>query len=243
MKLFWSGRLASKYNGPPPAAEVVETLKTLLDQCQARPDSGTPLTDVCFLVIDTETTGLSPAEGDEIIAVGAVAVEHGCVQRQKVFNRLVNPYRDIPLIVTELTGITADMVDSAGDIFTVLQDFLPLLRNTVVVGHYVDFDLEFLNRRLQQVCNGRIGNPVLDTCTISRALYPRWASHSLDHLLANHQIEPTGRHTALGDALLTAELFVQLLELLRGRGVYTLGDLHLFLDEHLDYYYRVGFNL
>jgi DNA polymerase-3 subunit epsilon len=199
------------------------------------------LDDHCFVVFDTETTGFAHRGGDEIISVGAVKVERGQIQTVKSFHRLVNPFRSIPPEVVTLTGITQDMVEGQDDVFSVLSEFLEYTGDSILIGHYVTFDLDFVNEKLR-LCNSKLHSSYLDTCVISKAVYPHRSSHSLDSLLKVHGIDAAGRHTALGDALLTARLFEDLIGQCRRRGVYTLGDLQAFVQQQMDYYYQGGFS-
>lgn len=194
-----------------------------------KPDPDTPLNKLQFVVADTETTGFAPHRGDEVIALGAVVLENGRPCPKQSFHRLVNPGRDIPPVVTALTGITAEQVAEADNLCTVLQDFLPFLDNACLVGHQLGFDLEFLNLKLRRFCGATIRNARFDTLVVAQRLYPNLRSYSLDTLLEMHGIEPAGRHTALGDAWLTARLFSLQLELLDVMRVRTVGELSAFL--------------
>ncbi|MEW6459375.1 MAG: exonuclease domain-containing protein [Bacillota bacterium] len=203
--------------GPPPPPEALR-IRELLARAAKPLDPDTPLSKLRFVVVDTETTGFEPAGGDEVIALGAVVVENGRPCPEQTFHRLVNPGRPIPPLVTALTGIADEVVAGEEDLVAVLQGFLPFLGSACLVGHHVAFDLQFLNFKLREFSGANIHNPVLDTAVIARALYPTLKYFSLDTLLAVHGIEPAGRHTALGDAWLTArllELQLELLEMMR----------------------------
>lgn len=212
----------------PPAA-VQAQLRALLPAGTQGFDPDTPLHHVRYVVVDTETTGFAPYRDDKVIALGAVVVADGRPRPGEAFHRLVNPGRPIPPQITALTGISDGMVAGADDLFEALLDFLPLLDGACLVGHNVGFDLGFLNLELRRCCGAVIENPALDTQVIARALYPSLGSHSLDSLLAVHGIEPVGRHTAAGDAWLTARLFSLQLELLDLMRIQTVGDLYAFL--------------
>lgn len=189
----------------------------------------TPLYKLRFVVTDTETTGLTPRKGDEIIALGAVVLENWRLRPDQTFHRLVNPGRSIPPQITTLTGITEEQVAGEHDLLTVLQEFLPFLNDACLVGHHLGFDLAFLNFKLRRFCGKTISNPTFDTLIVAKALYPNLESHSLDALLKIHGIEPTGRHTALGDAWLAARIFSLQLELLDVMRIKTVRDFSAFL--------------
>lgn len=220
------------YAGNPPDRETLGLIRAGAAQGRYKPHPHTPLSVQRFVILDTETTGFD-VDSDEVISVGAVVIEGGRLRHDQCFDRLVNPFRPIPPEVTGLTGITPEMVASQPGIFPVLKDFFPYLGNSVIIGHSISFDLAFLNHKLQAYCRTQLVNPALDTWAISRALYPELPSHSLDHLLEHHGIEPHWRHTALGDALLTAQLFLSLLSILKRRRIDSLRALNRLLNSQL----------
>jgi DNA polymerase-3 subunit epsilon len=180
------------------------------------------LSDLAYTVFDTETTGFDAAGGDEIVSLGAVRVVNARLLRHEVFERLVDPRRSVPARSVAVHGITADMLRGQPTIDVVLPLFARFAEDTVLVGHNVGFDMSFL--RLKEASTGvRFTQPVLDTLLLDAALHPDHERHSLEAIAARLGLEVTGRHTALGDALLTAEVFVRLLTLLRQRGIETVG--------------------
>jgi DNA polymerase III subunit epsilon len=184
------------------------------------------LDELTFVVFDTETTGLRPDEGDRVVSLAGVRVRDGVVKRAECFDALVNPARAIPGASTRFHGITDKMVADLLVIDAVLPAFVRFIEGSVLVGHEVWFDLRFLD----PVC-ARLHQPplseshaVLDVRLLSRAVHGTAPDHDLEALAARLGVRIRGRHSALGDALATAETFVRLLELLRKRKVLTLGD-------------------
>ncbi|HEU4423644.1 MAG TPA: exonuclease domain-containing protein [Pilimelia sp.] len=182
-----------------------------------------PLDAVAYTVFDTETTGLEPAEGDEIIAMGAVRVLNGRLLRQETFDRLVDPRRPVPAASRRIHGITSEMLRGQPTIDEVLPALARFAEDTVLVGHNVSFDLAFL-RRAEARTGVAFSQPVLDTLLLSAAVHPDHEAHTMEAIAERLGLTVLGRHSALGDALLTAEIFVRLLPLLRGRGVHTVGQ-------------------
>jgi DNA polymerase III subunit epsilon len=181
------------------------------------------LSDLAYTVFDTETTGFDPAGGDEIVSVGAVRIVNGRLLRQETFERLVDPRRSVPARSTAVHGITADLLRGQPTIDVVLPDFARFAEDTVLVGHNVGFDMSFL--RLKEAQAGvRLTAPVLDTLLLDAALHPDHERHSLEAIAERLGVGVVGRHTALGDALMTGEVFVRLLTLLQQRGIQTLGE-------------------
>lgn len=212
-------------------ADTVKEIREIIAKNNRKTSPSTPLEELRFVVMDLETTGFAYGNGDEIIAVGAVVVEGGEVRREKYFHRLVYPYRLVPGKVVDLTGIGREMLVGCPTFFGVLPQFLEFLGNSVIVGHCINFDLGFINTKLKQYCQAKIKNRALDTSLLAQALHPAEVDYSLDSLLAFYGIEPVGRHSALGDALLTASLFVNLLARLKEQKVDTFQELDQFLKQ------------
>lgn len=182
-----------------------------------------PLTRLAYTVFDTETTGLRPSEGDEIIQIGAVRVVGGKLLRAEAFEQLVDPGRTIPSETIPIHGITQDMVRGQPRITQVLPAFHAYAHDTILVAHNASFDMKFL--QLQERATGcKFAQPVLDTLMLSAVIHPHQASHRLEAIAERMNILIQGRHTALGDAMVTAEVFVRMLPLLAEMGIHTLGQ-------------------
>jgi DNA polymerase-3 subunit epsilon len=179
------------------------------------------LTELSFTVFDTETTGLNPTEGDQIIQIGAARIVNGKLLRQESFEQLVNPGRLIPAATVSIHGITQDMVSGKPPITEVLPAFYSFAQDTVLVAHNAAFDMKFL--QLQERHTGLVFNhPVLDTLLLSAVVHPNQESHRLEAIAERFNITVLGRHTALGDAIVTAEVWLRLLPLLQAMGITTL---------------------
>lgn len=179
------------------------------------------LSELAYTVFDTETTGLNPSEGDEIIQIGATRCVNGKLLRQESFEQLVNPGRLIPAATIPIHGITQDMVSGKPGITEVLPAFYAFAQDTVLVAHNAAFDMKFL--QLQEKATGlKFDHPVLDTLLLSAVVHPNQESHRLEAIAERFNITVLGRHTALGDALVTAEVWLRLIPLLQAMGIHTL---------------------
>jgi DNA polymerase-3 subunit epsilon len=182
-----------------------------------------PLAELSYTVFDTETTGLNPSEGDEIIQIGATRIVAGKLRRQECFEQLVDPQRDIPAAGIPIHGIEPQMVQGQPTIDTVLPAFHAFAQDTVLVAHNAAFDMRFL--QLKEARTGlRFEQPVLDTLLLSAVAQPNQESHGLEAIAERLGVTVMGRHTALGDAMVTAEVFLKLIPLLQAQGIHTLGQ-------------------
>lgn len=187
----------------------------------------TPIRDLSFTVFDTETTGFAVGSTDRLIEIGAVQVE-GLHVTDRTFQTYVNPERDIPERITNLTGITEEQVANGTDAFEAINKFYSFIESNGSdswVGHYLAFDVTVLKKELLR-CKYTFDEPLsIDTLDLIGFLAPSWDMRDLQHYALNFGTKIFRRHSAVGDALTTAHLFVELLRFLEDRGKTTLGDL------------------
>lgn len=181
------------------------------------------LSELTYTVFDTETTGLEPSAGDEIIQIGATRIVNGRLLQGEAFDQLIDPRRAITAESTRIHGITGDMLRGQPTIERVLPRFHAFSEDTVLVAHNAAFDMRFL-----QMKEGSTGvafhHPVLDTLLLSAVVHPNHESHRLEAIAERLGINIVGRHTALGDAIVTGEVFLRLIPLLAERGIHTLRE-------------------
>ena len=178
------------------------------------------LSDLAYTVFDTETTGLEPSNGDEIIQIGAARIVNNRLLRQEVFNQLVDPERPLKPESIPIHGITEDMVRGQPNIDVVLPAFHEFCEDTVLIAHNAAFDMRFL--QLKEARTGiRFTQPVLDTLLLSAVVHPNQESHKLDVILERLGVHIESRHNALEDALATGEVFLKMVQLLEEMGIVT----------------------
>lgn len=180
-----------------------------------------PLAELAYTVFDTETTGLDPSAGDEIISIGAVRIVNGRLLPHEAFEQLVDPRRPMSRDSIAITGIQPAMLAGQPTIDRVLPAFHRFCEDTVLVAHNAAFDLRFLQIK-EQASGVRFTQPVLDTLLLSAVLHPNQNAHKLEAIAERLGINVIGRHTALGDAIVTGEVFLRMIPLLEDRGIRTL---------------------
>ncbi len=197
---------------------------TLLHQPLVTSELGrTPLEALHYVVFDTETTGLSPSTGDEIIQIAAVRLVNSRILTGETFNQLINPGCKIPPETVPIHHITDAMVADKPAIDAVLPQFRAFISGAVLVAHNAAFDLKFLKMK-EKAAGVQFDSPVLDTMLLSRMLQGDDGDHTLDGIAQRLGIDVVDRHTALGDSLVTAAVFLRMLAMLRERNIHTLDD-------------------
>ncbi|MEM1004379.1 MAG: exonuclease domain-containing protein [Pseudomonadota bacterium] len=195
----------------------------LLDSPTDEDFESRPLGSLCFVVFDTETTGLLPHK-DEIVQIGAVRILNGRIVEGERLDMLVDPGIPIPPSSTRVHRISDQMVQGAPDIVQAGREFHRFASEAVIVAHNAPFDMAFLRRHGQRM-NVTWDHPILDTVLLSAVLFGPSDTHTLDALCARLDIEiPEAlRHTALGDAVATAEALIRMLPMLQARNMKTFG--------------------
>lgn len=196
-------------------------------QLDHQPPLDTKIRDLSFVVFDTETTGFSVGAKDRLIEIGAVKVE-GLQVTDKTFQTYVNPEREIPPEISELTGVYQHHVENAPLSLEAIENFFQFMEDCETagwVGHYLSFDIMVLKKELQRN-KVTFEQPLyIDTLDILGYLSPSRHMRDLEDYARAFCTKIFDRHSAIGDALTTAHLFVELLRYLEDRGKVTLADL------------------
>jgi DNA polymerase-3 subunit epsilon len=180
------------------------------------------LDELPILVFDSETTGLDVAIA-RVISLGAVRTHGHRLYPRINLDSLVDPGIPIPRPSIAIHGIADTMVAGAPDFAASWPRLAEMIEGTVVVGHSIGFDLAILKAECDRQGLAWLTPPALDTALLYSALYPKEKDIGLESLAARFGVEIEGRHTALGDALVTAEVWVALMTQLIDRGIDTYG--------------------
>ncbi|MDR6224295.1 exonuclease domain-containing protein [Desmospora profundinema] len=206
-------------------------VRSLIQEAKSQRQLSVPLQELTFIVVDLETTGFRPHHGDEIIAIGAVKVEKGKVVPDKRFHTLVRPQGKIPDVVVRLTGITEDAVKSAPSLANALQSWLEFTGSNILVAYGAGLDASFLKAGLKKTWGASLQHRFLDVWLLARWLHPSLPDHSLERLLHRYGIALQGRHTADGDAWMTAQLWEKMLNDFQDHHLENLGQLYAALNQ------------
>ena len=161
------------------------------------------------IILDFETTGLSPNCGDRTIEVGAVVVEDGAIVDR--FQSLMNPGIKVSSFIENYTGITNEMLSTAPPVAEVMQRLVGFVGNLPLVAHNASFDRRFLDDEFARIGKTR-RQEVACTMLLARRIYPAAPCHTLEALVRYKNLQTTGvHHRALADAEMTAHLWLSLI--------------------------------
>lgn len=208
-----------------------DTVELVLNGSEAK-----SLWDADFVVFDLETTG-AKAPPCRVTEVGAYRVRRGMIAGE--FHTLVNPGVPIPAFITALTGIDDDMVRHAPVFAEIIGDLMEFIGDSVLVAHNAAFDMRFLNNEIRLAYGEyRMANPCLCTVQLSRRLLPEIENHKLKTVAAHYSISLENHHRARDDARATAEIFINLLEMMAAGGIGDLAGIRRFLSRRRIYVRR-----
>lgn len=202
---------------------MVDDLRPLINN-----PNGKTINDT-FVVFDIETTGFSNFN-EKIIEIGAVKIENGEIIDE--FSTFVNPKRGIPYKITELTGITNDMVSNAPIIDDVIKEFYEFCSDSILVAHNIDFDMSFIRR------NGiefgySFKNSLLDTIDLCKYLFPEIKRYKLNLVAKYLSINLKNHHRAVDDAKATALILIKCFERIKGKGIVSIEELNKDYRENI----------
>ena len=222
MSVFsWLGKRSSQLSDEP-------AVRDYLDHFRSAIPKRCPVRELPFAVIDTETTGLDPAK-DELISMACYRVTGMNMDLSDRLECTIRRRDYQPGTHTRIHGMMAKHLETGSSEQEVLLALLEFIRGHILVGHHIAFDTRFLNKALLRHFNVKLKNKSLDTARLASRLekpvLENAGTESLDTLCARYSISPLQRHTAAGDAYMTALLFLKLLGRLEKRGVTTYRDL------------------
>ena len=194
-----------------------------------------PIAETEFVVFDSETTGFNVKKGDRIVSISAVRLRNGRIDLSDVFHALVNPNRDIPSKTAVIHEILPRMVEGKPAIENVLPDFIHYVGSAVLVAHHAWLDMSFLNHEMIRLFGFPLQNVVVDTAILDQVLVVKKTPSSmrstiminsrLSSLAERYHVSIEENHSSFGDALVTAQIFQNMIKQAQQGGVLNLKDL------------------
>lgn len=178
----------------------------------------TKISEIEFTILDFETTGLYPFNGDRIIEFGLYRMDSkgGFINKK---DSLINPERPIPDEVSKINGISDEMVKDAPKIEQKIDEILNFMKTSVIVGHNLMFDISFLKYELQKLKKQNIELWMVDTIKVAKKIFPEFKSYSLQNITKELKIKNKNAHRALADCEATGELLRILIEKISNNNV------------------------
>ena len=182
-----------------------------------------------FSILDTETTGLHVEKGDQIISIASLKVSDLKIDEQNYLDELVNPNMNIPESSTKIHNITDEQVISKPSLLEISEKILKFLKKSVLVGHNINFDINFLkeNSKGSQLADRMKVIKSIDTIYLTASLFPDLKNYELSNLCEYFNIKTDDqiRHSALGDCIITARLFLHLISIAQTKGIKNIANL------------------
>lgn len=183
-----------------------------------------------YVIFDIETTGLSNIY-DRITEIGAIKIKEKKIIDS--FSSLVNPQMSIPNKITELTGITNEMVKDSPAIKDILPEFLKFIGDSPLVAHNASFDIGFIRQNAKKL-GYSIENTAVDTLMLSRILLKHLKRHRLNIVAKDLNVSLENHHRAVDDAMATTEIFIKLVDIMNQKNIYSLQDINEKLGPKID---------
>ena len=194
-----------------------------------------PITETTFVILDTETTGLRVKRGHRMVSISALRLREGRIDLSDAFHQIINPDRDIPSVSAVIHEILPRMVDGKPAIEKVLPDFIAYIGTSVLVAHHEWLDMSFLNCEMRRLYDIPVQNIVLDTAVLDQVLLakktpasmiaPMKPDSTLGALAERYHVTVEGLHSSFWDAVVTAQIFQQMLKEIQRLGIVSLKDL------------------
>jgi DNA polymerase-3 subunit epsilon len=160
-----------------------------------------------YVVVDIETTGLETFY-DEIIELSAIKIKDNQIIDK--YTTLCKPKKEIDLFITQLTGITNEMLNSAPPIKDVIRDYVTFIGDSIVVGHNINFDINFIYYNYYNICKEHFINNHMDTLRLARITLPHLEHHRLKDLIDYYNINSEQLHRGINDCLATYQVYLKL---------------------------------
>ncbi|MGM0877909.1 MAG: exonuclease domain-containing protein [Bacillota bacterium] len=204
----------------------VAFLKQMQKEIQEKQILMVPLKNLEVVVVDIETTGFFPEQGDQILSIGAVKVRGEEVLESQTFYSFVQYEMEIPFEIKKLTGITEKEVNDAPPLAEVLVQFYKYAGHNILVAHHANHEKKFIETATRKLLYSNFKHRILDTSFLVRVAEPRNNLTRLEDYCEKCGIEVKNRHHALGDAKMAAQLWSIYLKKVQMLGCKNLSDIY-----------------
>lgn len=204
--------------------DYISLQETLVHYRRKRSLLKEPIQTAPFTIFDLETTGLFPELGHEIISIGAIRINGTQPLTYQRFHQHIKPIRPVSKRTRDLTGLTKEDLANAPSFPKAFQEFLQFCEGSILVAYPAAFDMHFVEKMLKRWKLPVTTPYTIDAQAIAKQIYPNQRTQ-LDRMIAELGIQKLGRHHALNDAIMTAELFQVLLNECHQRDIHTTHEL------------------
>ncbi|MFB4163601.1 exonuclease domain-containing protein [Alteribacillus sp. JSM 102045] len=189
-----------------------------------------PLNTLNITVLDLETSGFYPDGGDKILSVGAVKIKKGKIKKEDTFYSPIREPEALSEEVSELTGLKKSELESAPPLAEVLKQFYSFIQTDILVAHHARHEQRFLQHATYQATGIQFQHRLLDTSFLFQIAAPGHSSAELEACCGYYDISINGRHHALADAIMAAELWNCSVKEVMNKGYETLQDVYVYLN-------------
>lgn len=224
-----SGRVGSNIYASvqdPSNPQHIHFLRQLQKEMKKENSLNIPLQELPVVVFDLETSGFFPQHGDQILSIGAVKVLGPDIQNEETFYSLVDSGVTPSPEIIHLTGITAEDLRSAPPPSVVLQQFFQFMNGSTLVAHHAKHERDFMQHITWNLLRASFDHRIVDTSFLIQIVEPNVKLASLEECCSHYGIEVEGRHHALEDAKMTAQLWTKNLNQIQAMGYETLNDVY-----------------
>lgn len=207
----------------------ISFIRQLQKEMQKDDSLTTPFRDLKVVVFDIETTGFYPEKGDRVISIGAVKMTGPHIHDTETFYSLVKADTLLSETITALTNISNEDLQNAPEPSEVLMKFFKFIHHHVLVAHHAKHEQAFMTKMTRELVKRKFDHRIIDTSFLTRITLPSKKPLQLEEVCKECNIEIKRRHHALGDALLTAQIWSHYIQLVQSMGMENLRELYQHL--------------
>jgi len=215
----------------PSTMQQMAFIRELQRELRQKDDLDSPLNELKVVVFDLETTGFHPEKGDQIISIGAIKMTGSRIEEADTFYTLVKSELPLSEEISTLTHISDEDLHMAPEASEALVKFLKFIKSDTLVAHHSFHEKSFMQKLTWDLLKIRFAHRIIDTSFLTRISTPSAQSLSLDEICSICGIEIKNRHHALGDAILTAQVWSRYLQAASEKGIHNLREVYELISK------------